>query len=103
VRAAIAAKEDGTYILTTNPKRRRVVWFPLSRRAVLAVLRLLQEQGLQIKDVTLKAVHLFGEVEKTSLFRLALSFPPWFWNMLRPVLPTLFFVCAKKASSLPVP
>jgi SAM-dependent methyltransferase len=70
-------------------------WYPLSRRAVLG---LLQKQGLQTQDVTLKAVRLFGEVEKTSLLQLAFSLPPWFWRMLQPVLPTLFFVCAKKAS-----
>ena len=75
-------------------------WYPLSRREIL---RLLQQQGFQAEDVTLQAIRLAGEMEKTGLLRLVSGLPAWFWRLLRPVMPTLFFVCTKRASGVEVP
>jgi SAM-dependent methyltransferase len=68
-------------------------WYPLSRRELL---RLLQQQGLQAEDVTPQAIRLAGEMEKTGLLRLVFRLPAWFWRLLRPVVPTLFFLCTKR-------
>jgi SAM-dependent methyltransferase len=68
-------------------------WYPLSRREAL---RMLQQQDLQAEDVTLEAIRFSGESEKTGLLRLVSLLPAWFWRTLRPVVPTLFFVCTKR-------
>jgi hypothetical protein len=72
-------------------------WYPLSRREALCML---QQQGLQAADVTLEAIRFAGESEKTGLLRTVSRLPAWFWRLLRPVVPTLFFVCTKKPSGL---
>lgn len=43
------------------------------------------------------------EWSKTGLLRLVSGLPAWFWRLLRPVMPTLFFVCTKRASGVEVP
>lgn len=72
-------------------------WYPLSRREAL---RMLQQQGLQAADVTLEAIRFAGDSEKTGLLRMVSRLPAWFWRLLRPVVPTLFFVCTKRASGV---
>jgi SAM-dependent methyltransferase len=72
-------------------------WYPLSRREAL---RMLQQQGLQAADVTLEAIRFAGDSEKTGLLQMVSRLPAWFWRLLRPVVPTLFFVCTKKASGV---
>lgn len=74
-------------------------WFPMSRRGIL---RLLQQQGLQSEDVTLRAMRLAGEAEKTGLLRLVSGLPDWSLRLLRPVVPTLFFVCTKRGAQTPI-
>jgi SAM-dependent methyltransferase len=75
-------------------------WYPLSRREVL---RLLRHEGFQAEDVTLEAVRLAGEMEKTGLLRLVSGLPAWSLRLLRPVVPTLFFVCTKRESGVQKP
>jgi SAM-dependent methyltransferase len=67
-------------------------WFPLSRGEFHCLLK---QQGFQAEDVTLQAVRLSGE--KAGLLRLVSGLPAWFWRLLRPVMPTFFFVCTKRA------
>ena len=85
-----------SYLRLTR-KADKYEWYPLSRRELL---RLLEPQGFQVEDVTLQAIRLAGELEKTGLLRLASGLPTWFWRLLRPVVPTLFFVCTKSASGV---
>lgn len=75
-------------------------WYPLSRQEVL---RLLRHEGFQAEDVTVRALRLAGETEKTGLLRLVSGLPAWFLRLLRPVVPTLFFVCKKRASGVQKP
>jgi hypothetical protein len=72
-------------------------WYPLSRGEAL---RMLQRQGLQAADVTLEAIRFAGDSEKAGLLRMVSRLPAWFWHLLRPVVPTLFFVCTKRASGV---
>jgi hypothetical protein len=72
-------------------------WYPLSRRDIL---RLLRQQGFQAEDVTLEAIRLAGE---TGLLRLVSGLPDWSLRLLRPVVPTLFFVCTKGESGVRKP
>jgi SAM-dependent methyltransferase len=72
-------------------------WYPLSRREMLS---LLQQQGFQAEDVTLQAIRLAGETGNTGLLRLVSGLPAWFWRLLRPVVPTLFFVCTKRQNGV---
>jgi SAM-dependent methyltransferase len=86
--------------LRLTRKADKYEWYPLSRREIL---RLLQQQGFQAEDVTLQAIRLAGEMEKTGLLRLVSGLPAWFWRLLRPVMPTLFFVCTKRQNGVQVP
>lgn len=70
-------------------------WYPLSRRDIL---RLLRHEGFQAEDVTLDALRLAGEMEKSGLLRSVSGLPAWVLRLLRPVVPTLFFVCTKRES-----
>ena len=72
-------------------------WYPLSRQEIL---RLLQQQGFQAEDVTLPAMRLAGGMEKTGLRRLVSGLPAWFLRLLRPAVPTLFFVCTKRQNGV---
>ena len=81
-----------TYLRLTR-KADKYEWYPLSRRQLL---RLLQQLGFQAEDVTVQAVRLVGKIEKTGLLRLVSAIPAWFWRVLRPVMPTLFFVCRRE-------
>jgi SAM-dependent methyltransferase len=75
-------------------------WYPLSRREIL---RLLQQQDFQAEDVTLNAVRLAGETERAGLLRLVSGLPDWSLRLLRPAMPTLFFVCTKRGSAAQEP
>jgi SAM-dependent methyltransferase len=85
-----------SYLRLTR-KADKYEWYPLSRRELL---RLLQQQGFQAEDVTLRAIRLAGGMERTGLLRLVSGLPAWFWRLLRPVVPTLFFVCTKRESGV---
>ena len=69
-------------------------WQPLSRNELL---RLLRQHGFEGEDVTLQAVRVSAEIEGTGFLRLASSLPAWCWRLFRPVIPTLVFVCRKRA------
>jgi SAM-dependent methyltransferase len=69
-------------------------WCPLSRGELLCLLR---QHGFEGEDVTLQAVRVGAEIEKIGLLRLASTLPAWCWRLLRPVIPTLIFVCRKQA------
>jgi SAM-dependent methyltransferase len=80
-------------------KADRYEWHPLSRREAL---RLFHQQGLQAEDVTLRALRLAGEPEKTGLLAFVSSLPDWSLRLLCPVAPTLFFVCTKSGAQKPI-
>ncbi len=68
----------------------------LSRQEAIHLLR---QQGLQYEDVTLRAIRLVGDIEQTRFLpRLVFRLPLWFWQLLRPIVPTLIFVCGKQKS-----
>jgi SAM-dependent methyltransferase len=69
-------------------------WCPLSRGELLGLLR---QNSLDGEDVTLQAVRVAAEIEKSGLLRLASKLPTWCGRLLRPVIPTLIFVCRKRA------
>ena len=75
-------------------------WYPLSRRDIL---RLLRHEGFQAEDVTLDAARLAGDMEKIGLLRLVSGMPPWVLRLIRPVVPTLFFVCTRRESGAQKP
>ncbi|MGH6824244.1 class I SAM-dependent methyltransferase [Methyloceanibacter sp.] len=85
-----------SYLRLTR-KADKYEWYPLSRQEIL---RLLQLQGFQAEDVTLRAIRLAVEKENTGLPRLVSGLPAWIWRLLRPVVPTLFFVCTNRESGI---
>ena len=68
-------------------------WRLLSRGELYCLLR---QHGFEGEDVIPQAARISAEFEGTRLLRLASALPSWCWRLLRPVVPTLVFVCRKQ-------
>lgn len=59
---------------------------------------ILEQAGFSVRDVTLSAIRVAGEIESTSaVVKMATRMPEWCWWLLSPIMPTLIFICRKPA------
>jgi len=69
---------------------------PLSRSGAM---RLLSQAGFAVKNVTLDAIRIVGEIEGGGVLKKTLTrLPKWVWRMFTPFVPTLIFICTRPDS-----
>lgn len=65
---------------------------PLSSTAALELLR---NGGFEVHDVTLAAIAATGQIEGNLVMRCMTKAPIWLWRPIKPIIPTLIYVCRK--------